>query len=168
MKFQELVKERYSVRAYKPDDVPKDLIDNILEAARMAPTAVNRQSFKLFVIKTAGFRDELKKVYHREWFSQAPYIIGICGIPEENWVRKDGKNYVDVDSAIVMDHVILAATDLGLGTCWIGAFDPAAAKKFLDLPSEMEPIAFTPIGYPADNPGIKRRKPVDELVRYIK
>ena len=168
MKFQELAKKRYSVRAYKPDDVPQDVIDNILEAARMAPTAVNSQSFKLFVIKTAGFRDELKKVYHREWFSQAPYVIGICGIPEENWVRKDGKNYVDVDSAIVMDHVILAATDLGLGTCWIGAFDPVAAKKFLDLPSGMEPIAFTPIGYPADNPGIKRRKPVDELVRYIK
>ncbi|HKK83490.1 MAG TPA: nitroreductase family protein [Atribacterota bacterium] len=168
MKFQELVKKRYSVRAYKPDDVPQEVIDNILEAARMAPTAVNSQSFKLFVIKTAGFRDELKKVYQREWFSQAPYVIGICGIPEENWVRKDGKNYVDVDSAIVMDHVILAATDLGLGTCWIGAFDPDAVKKFLDLPSGMEPIAFTPIGYPADSPGIKRRKAIDELVHYIK
>jgi len=167
MEFQELIKQRYSVRAYKPDDVPSNIIDKVLEAARLAPTAANRQSFRLFVIKTAHFKDKLKKIYHREWFIQAPYVIGICANLEGNWVRRDGRNYADVDSAIVMDHVILSATDLGLGTCWIGAFDPDAARKFLDLPQGMEPIAFTPIGYPADNPGIKKRKSVDELVRYI-
>jgi len=168
MEFQELIKQRYSVRAYKPDDVPTDIIDKILEAARLAPTAANRQSFKLFVIKTVGFKDELKKIYQKEWFIQAPYVIGICGIPEGNWVRRDGKNYADVDSAIVMDHIILSAADLGLGTCWIGAFDPVATRKFLDLPLGMEPIAFTPIGYPSDKPGMKRRKPIDELVNYKK
>jgi len=167
MEFQELIKQRYSVRAYKPDDVPSDVIDKIVEAARLAPTAANRQSFKLFIIKTAGFKEELKKVYPRDWFIQAPYVVGIYGIPEGNWVRRDGKNYTDVDSAIVMDHVILAATDMGLGTCWIGAFDPEAARKFLDLPQDMEPIAFTPLGYPADQPGIKKRKPIDQLVHYI-
>jgi nitroreductase len=167
MEFQELIAQRYSVRAYKPDDVPSNMIDKILEAARLAPTAANRQSFKLFVIKTAGFKDELKNIYHQEWFTQAPYVIGICGIPEGSWIRKDGKNYADVDSAIVMDHVILAATNMGLGTCWIGAFDPNAARKFLDLSQEMEPIAFTPIGYPADHVRIKKRKPIDKLVRYI-
>ena len=167
MEFQELIAQRYSVRAYKPDDVPSNMIDKILEAARLAPTAANRQSFKLFVIKTAGFKDELKNIYHQEWFTQAPYVIGICGIPEGNWIRKDGKNYADVDSAIVMDHVILAATNMGLGTCWIGAFDPNAARKFLDLSQEMEPIAFTPIGYPADHVRMKKRKPIDKLVRYI-
>jgi nitroreductase len=167
MEFQELIAQRYSVRAYKPDDVPSNMIDKILEAARLAPTAANRQSFKLFVIKTAGFKDELKNIYHQEWFTQAPYVIGICGIPEGNWIRKDGKNYADVDSAIVMDHVILAATNMGLGTCWIGAFDPNAARKFLELPQEMEPIAFTPIGYPADHVRMKKRKPIDKLVRYI-
>ena len=167
MEFQELIAQRYSVRAYKPDDVPSNMIDKILEAARLAPTAANRQSFKLFVIKTAGFKDELKNIYHQEWFTQAPYVIGICGIPEGSWIRKDGKNYADVDSAIVMDHVILAATNMGLGTCWIGAFDPNAARKFLELPQEMEPIAFTPIGYPADHVRMKKRKPIDKLVRYI-
>jgi nitroreductase len=167
MEFQELIAQRYSVRAYKPDDVPSNMIDKILEAARLAPTAANRQSFKLFVIKTAGFKDELKNIYHQEWFTQAPYVIGICGIPEGSWIRKDGKNYADVDSAIVMDHVILAATNMGLGTCWIGAFDPNAARKFLDLSQGMEPIAFTPIGYPADHVRIKKRKPIDKLVRYI-
>ncbi len=147
--------------------MPSNIIDQVLEASRLAPTAANRQSFKIFVIKTASFKDELKKIYPREWFVQAPYVIGICGIPERNWIRRDGKNYVDVDSAIVMDHIILSVTDLGLGTCWIGAFDPDAARNFLNLSQDLEPIAFTPIGYPADEPGTKKRKPIAELVHYI-
>lgn len=80
----------------------------------------------------------------------------------------DGKNYNDVDSAISMDHLILSATALGLGTCWVGDFDSSAARKFLALPLGMEPIAFTPIGYPANNAGPKKRKSLDKLVRYIK
>lgn len=168
MEFQEVIKKRYSVRAYKQDDIASEVIDKLLEAARMAPTACNLQSFKLFVIKTTPFKDALRKICSQDCFVQAPYVIGICGIPRENWVRRDGKNYVDVDAAIVMDHLILQATDLGLGTCWIGAFNPEAARKFLKLSSDMEPIAFTPIGYPADNPGIRRRKSIDELVQYIK
>jgi nitroreductase len=167
MEFQALIAQRYSVRAYKPDDVSSDKLDKILEAARLAPTANNQQCFKLFVIKTVGYKEELKNIYNQEWFVQAPYIIGICGIPEGNWTRRDGKNYNDVDSAIVMDHLILSATALGLGTCWVGDFDSSAARKFLALPLGMESIAFTPIGYPADNAGPKKRKPLDKLVRYI-
>jgi len=71
-----------------------------------------------------------------------------------------------VDVAIAMDHLILAATDLGLGTCWIGAFDPVATREILGLPDDVEPVAFTPLGYPADEPRPKRRKPLEELVRY--
>jgi len=168
MEFQEVINKRYSVRAYKPDEIPLEILHKILEAARVAPTACNNQSFKVFVIKTAVYKEELKKIYSQSWFVQAPYVIGICGIPGENWVRRDGKNYVDVDTAIVMDHIILQATDLGLGTCWIGAFNPEAARKFLKLSTEMEPIAFTPLGYPADKPGVKRRKSIEDLVYYIK
>lgn len=166
MDFQELINKRYSVRNYKSDDIPSKLIDKVLEAARLAPTACNRQSFKIFLIKTAGYKNELKKIYPQEWFCQAPYVIAVCGIPEGNWVRRDGKNYVDVDAAIVMDHIILAATNLGLGTCWIGAFDPIFARKFLELPENMEPIAFTPLGYPKDRPGRKIRKPIEDIVIY--
>ena len=94
-------------------------------------------------------------------------VIAACGVPVENWVRKqDGKNYNDVDVAIVMDHLILAAADLGLGTCWIAAFDPAAARELLELPEGVEPVAFTPLGHPADTPRQKTRKKSDELVRY--
>lgn len=166
MDFSELVEARYSVRAYKPDAVPEESLRQVLEAARMAPTAANRQAFQLVVIHVAGREAELQTIYGREWFTQAPLVICACGLSEENWVRRDGKNYNDVDVAIVMDHLTLAATDLGLGTCWIGAFDPDAAREVLGLPDGVEPVAFTPLGVPADSPRPKQRKALDELVRY--
>ena len=167
MGFLELVSSRYSVRAFKSDPVEQEKLQQVLEAARLAPTAGNRQAFQLFVIRTAGREDALKRIYGRDWFVQAPIVICACGFPERNWVRKDGKNYNDVDVAIVMDHVILAAADLGLGTCWIGAFDPDAAREVLELPEGVEPVAFTPLGYPADQLGPKKRKDLSELVRYL-
>jgi nitroreductase len=166
MDFSELIKARYSVRAYKPDPVEDHKLAQVLEAARLAPTASNRQPFQIVVIHTAGREDELKRVYNRGWFVQAPLVLCACGIPADNWVRMDGKNYNDVDVAIAMDHLILAAADIGLGTCWIADFDPAAAREVLNLPDEVEPVAFTTLGYPADTPRPKSRKPLETLVRY--
>ena len=97
---------------------------------------------------------------------QAPIVICACGILEPAWVSQNHKSYCDVDVAIAMDHLILAAADLGLGTCWIGAFAPVAAREILGLPDEVEPIAFTPLGYPDDQHKTKKRKPLAELVRY--
>jgi nitroreductase len=166
MEFLELIKARYSVRAYTRDPVEEEKLRQVLEAAQLAPTAANRQPFQIIVIHTDGREDELKRIYPRDWFVQPPLIICACGIPADNWVRMDGKNYNDVDVTIAMDHLILAAADLGLGTCWIAAFDPAAARDVLNLPEGVEPVAFTPLGYPADTPGRKKRKSVEELVRY--
>jgi nitroreductase len=167
MEFQELIEKRYSVRAYKPDSVGDETLAQVLEAARLAPTAANRQPFQLIVIHTAGREAELKRIYGRDWFVQPPLVICVCGVHAQGWVRRDdGKSYVDVDAAIVMDHLILAAADLGLGTCWIGAFNPDAAREVLGLPEGVEPIAFTPLGYPADQLGAKKRKPLTELVRH--
>jgi len=166
MEFSELVVKRYSVRAYKPDPVEEDKLQQVLEAARLAPTAANRQPFQLIVIHTAGREAELRRIYDRDWFVQAPLVICACGIPAQGWVRRDGKSYCDVDVAIVMDHLILAAANLGLGTCWIAAFDVAAAREVLGIPDDVEPIAFTPLGYPADRPRPKQRKALSELVRY--
>jgi nitroreductase len=166
MEFTELIQSRYSVRAYRSDPVPEALLTRVLEAGRLAPTASNRQPFRLIVIHTAGRQEELRRLYHREWFGAAPLVIGICAVLEEAWVRRDGVNYAFVDAAIVMDHMILAATDAGLGTCWVAAFDPAAAREILHLPEGVEPVAFTPLGYPADAPRPKERKPLAELVRY--
>jgi nitroreductase len=108
----------------------------------------------------------LRKIYNRAWFTQAPIIICACGIPSEGWVRYDGENYTIVDVAIVMDHIILAATDLGLGTCWIGAFNPETTRQVLGIPKDVVPIAFTPLGYPDAAPRPKERKSLTEIVRY--
>ncbi len=166
MEFLELVEKRYSVRAYKPDDIEDEKLNTVLEAARLAPTAANYQPFQIIVMHTKGRENELNRIYPAEWFVQPPIIIGICAVRSEAWTRKDGKNFTDVDAAIVMDHIILAGTSAGLGTCWIGAFDSEAAKDILNLPEGVEPIIFTPLGYPADEPGTKKRKDLSELVRY--
>ncbi|MFC1926860.1 nitroreductase family protein [Chloroflexota bacterium] len=166
MQFFELIEKRYSVRSYKPDPVEDYKIQRILEAARLAPTAANKQPFRLILINTAERGDELSRVYGKPWFTQAPLVICACGIPARAWKRRDGKVYCDVDVAIAMDHLVLAAADLGLGTCWIADFDPVVAREVLRLPDDIEPIAFTPIGYPNDEPGLKKRRPVAELVNY--
>ncbi len=106
------------------------------------------------------------RIYHRHWFTQAPLVIGVCGLLARAWVRRDGRSYLDVDVAIVMDHLILAAADAGLGTCWIADFDAAAAREALQLSEGVEPMLFTPLGWPADTPGSRQRKPISELVRY--
>jgi nitroreductase len=166
VEFRELIRTRYSVRAYRSTPVTEEVLLQVLEAAQLAPTAANRQAFQLVVVHTAGREAELKRIYDRDWFVQAPVILCACGLPAENWVRRDAKNFNDVDVAIVMDHLILAAANLGLGTCWIGAFDPVAAREVLGLPLGVEPIVFTPLGYPADQLKPKKRKPISELVRY--
>jgi len=166
VEFSDLIEKRYSVRAYKPDPVEDDKLQYVLEAARLAPTAANRQPIRLIVIHTAGREQELKRIYGRGWFTQAPLVVCMCGLPNRAWVRGDGKNFTDVDAAIAMDHLILAAADVGLGTCWVGAFDPSAARQVLGLPEDVEPIAFTPLGYPGDRAGAKKRKDLSDLVRY--
>ena len=166
MEFLELAKKRYSVRAYKSDAVEDDKLNQVLEAARLAPTACNLQPFQLIVIHTKDKEAELKRIYGSSWFVQAPLVICACGMPSESWKRRDGKDYCDVDVTIAMDHLILAAASLGLGTCWVGAFNPDAAREVLKLPGDVEPVAFTPLGYPADNLKSKNRKPLKELVRY--
>jgi nitroreductase len=166
MEFSEVIKNRYSVRAYKPVPVEEGKLQKILEAARLAPTACNLQPFKFIVIHTTGKEEDLKRVYRGSWFSKAPIVICACAVESEGWRRADGKSYAGIDLAIAVDHLVLAAADLGLGTCWVGAFDVKAAREMLKLPQDVEPVIFIPLGYPDDKPGVKHRKPIEELVRY--
>jgi nitroreductase len=167
MEYFDLIQKRHSVRSYKSDAVEEEKLKKILEAAILAPTARNLQAFKLVVIPTKGREEELKKIYPRDFFVQAPLVIGIFSLRDKNWVRADGWNYSDVDASIVFDHLILAATDSGLGTCWIGAFDSKAAREVIGLGEGYEPVAFTPIGYPDDSNFKKTRKSLDDLVVYL-
>ena len=168
MDFSALIKSRYSVRAYRTDPVEKEKLDQVLEAARLAPTAANRQPFRIIVATTEGRQEEMRRMYDRDWFVQAPTLICVCAVKSEAWVSKEKRNYVYVDVAIVMDHIILAATDLGLGTCWVGAFDKDVAREAFGLPDDFEPVLMTPLGYGADQPESKERRPIEELVRYEK
>jgi len=167
VEYSELIATRYSVRAYRPDPVEYEKLQAVLEAARLAPTAANRQPFQLVVMHTAGREGEIGKIYRRPWFVQAPLVIAVCAISSLAWVRESDRfNARLIDAAIVADHLILAAANLRLGTCWVAAFNVEAARNVLGLPDEAEPVIFTPLGYPADQPGPKIRKPLSELVRH--
>ena len=167
MEYSELIAARYSVRAYRLDPVEDEKLGAVLEAARLAPTAANRQPFRLIVMHTKGREKEIGKIYRRPWFVEAPIVIGVCAISSLAWVRESDRfNARMIDAAIVTDHMILEAANQGLGTCWVAAFNVEAARNVMKLPDEVEPVVFTPLGYPADQPGLKIRKPLSELVHY--
>ncbi len=165
--FQELAEKRRSVRAYKPDPVPEDMLQQVLEAARVAPSACNKQPWRFIVVRSETGRRALGAAYARDWFWKAPVIIAVCILPGEAWVRSyDGQNYAMVDGALALDHLTLAAAELGLGTCWIGAFDPAAVREILNLPDGVEVVGMTPLGFPdvEANPRVRSRRPLGETV----
>ena len=166
MELYEALKARGSVRAYRPDPVEEEKLQRVLEAARIAPSAANRQPWHFYVVREPETRAELMQAYAQKWFVEAPVIICACTRPEEAWQRRDDKNYADVDLSIAMDHLILAATAEGLGTCWIGAFKPEKLREVLAIPPQLEPVALTPLGYPASEPKPTTRKSLDQIVEY--
>jgi nitroreductase len=167
MEFYEVISKRRSIRAYKKDTVEDSKLSRILNAARLAPTAANRQPYSLIVVKDEETKQKLKDAYSQEWFFTAPVIVCACALPDDAWKRNDGKGYVDVDVAIAMDHLILAASAEGLGTCWIAAFKPEVVREVLNIPDNMEPLVLTPLGYPETIPEPTFRKPLEEMVREI-
>jgi len=164
MNFLDLANKRFSVRHYENKPVPEEALEKVLEAGRIAPSAANRQPCHLIVVRSEEQRRKLGVAYQRDWFWQAPVIIVICVEASRAWVRSDHKNYADVDGAILVNHMTLCAADLDLGTCWIGAFDPARVQSILNLPAGIEPLAMMPLGYPAETAHAKIRKPLAELV----
>ena len=167
MNIYDILKQRRSIRSYKPDPVEEEKLTRILEAARLAPSAANRQPICFVVIKDEKTKKQLKNAYGEKWFYTSPVIICACSIPEKAWKRGDGKNYADIDATIAMDHLILATTEEGLATCWVAAFKVPIIKSILSLPLGMEPVALTPLGYPLDIPESTYRKPLEEMVKII-
>lgn len=167
MHFFELIKKRYSVRGFKNTAVELEKLKSVMEAARLAPSAVNFQPWKFFVITDRKILNELSKTYSREWFKTAPTCIVACGDHQTSWKRSDGKDHCDIDVAIAVEHIMLAATELGLGTCWVCNFDAKMCAEILNLPKELEPVAMIPIGYPDIVAVEKKRKPIEEIVEYI-
>jgi nitroreductase len=169
--FLELAKARYSVRNYQPKPVEKEKLMIVLEAGRIAPSAANYQPWHFIVIQDPAIRKKLDATYNRSWFSQAPVVIVICGDHKEAWKRGDGKDHTDIDASIAIDHMTLAAAEIGLGTCWICNFDAKMASEVLQLPENIEPIAYLPLGYPGGDkihPCHTDRKPLGKIVHWDK
>jgi nitroreductase len=148
MEFLQLVKERYSCRKYRPQKVEKEKLLKVLEAGRLAPSAVNYQPWSFVVIQENPVLDQIKMCYAKDWLKSAPCIIVVCGDHEQSWKRDDGKDHCDIDVAIATDHITLAAAEQELGTCWVCKFDAEKCKKILQLPSNIEPVVLLPVGYP--------------------
>ena len=170
MSFLKLARERYSVRKYQDREVAEEKLLNVLEAGRIAPSAGNYQPWKFIVIRKRENLEKIYETYPREWFRQALVIIVICGNHKHSWVRGDGKDHCDIDVAIAVDHMTLAATEEGLGTCWICAFDPGKCKQLLGLEDHWEPVAIIPLGYPATKGDPQRhesdRKRLEDVVQW--
>jgi nitroreductase len=162
----EAIRTRRSIRAYKPDPVPEEHIMQVLEAARLAPSAGNRQPWLFIVVRDPQVKERLRAAYAAEWFFQAPVVICACGSTGLAYTGY-GRCWWEVDVTIAMDHLILAATELGLGTCWIGAFDCDAAIEALEVPDGFVPVVMTPLGYPAEQPAAKPRKSLEEIVKFM-
>ena len=167
--FLELVTERYSARSYSDRKVEQEKIDYILECARLAPSAVNFQPWKFIIVESEEKRTALHACYAQEWFQQAPLYIVVCGDRSQSWTRKrDGHDHADIDAAIATEHICLAATEVGLGSCWVCNFRPQVVNEVLGIDGEtVYPVAIVPLGYATDTPTPKKRKPLEEILTRI-
>lgn len=170
MDFLELAKQRYSVRKFKKDEVPQEIIDKILEAGMIAPTGCNNQPQRIFVVKS---KEGLEKVYGcTRCHFEAPLIFVICYNKEECWNRPyDGKASGDIDASIVITHMMMEAWEQGIGSCWVMHYRPEELKKALDLPDNLESTSLLVMGYAADDaapaPGHTASKKLEDIVKYL-
>ena len=166
--FLKLAGERYSCRAFQDKDIDEALISKILEAARVAPTAANKQPVHVWVVRDETCRKTLGEA--TKYLFDAPVVFIVGCKADEAWVRKvDGKNGAEVDAAIVGTHIMLEIADLGLGTTWVGSFDPAKVLEAVPAMAGWEPVAIFPAGYPAGEPSVNhaQRKTLEDLVTRI-
>jgi nitroreductase len=172
MEYADLILSRESVRNYDPNrPLPKEILERILHAGRLAPSACNYQPWKFLVISSTEALSKVKASYNRDWFKEAPHILVVLGLRDQAWNRSyDGYNSVETDVAIAMTHIILAAENEGVGTCWIAAYNPVILKEALNIYENQLIFGITPLGYP--KPGFmkafnKKRKRLDDIVEFL-
>jgi nitroreductase len=166
MNVMEVIQKRQSIRAYKDTPVTEDKLNRILEAARLAPSASNRQSWKFIVVRESSMRTELGKAANGQRFvGEAPVIIAAVAT-EPKGIMSCGVPRYAVDLAIAIEHMVLAAVDEGLGTCWIGAFSQEKVKELLHIPDDCQVVTILPLGFAVPGESGKFRKKIDEIVCY--
>lgn len=173
MDFLELCNRRCSVRDYQDKPVEREKLEYVLNAARLAPSSVNFQPWTFLVVREPENRLKIQECYHRDWFKSAPCYIILCANHDLGWKRKiDAKDFTDIDVAIATEHMCLAATSIGLGSCWVCNFDPILLRENFQIPAHMDAVAILPIGYPTNPDQCKEipkiRKPLTEIVRWEK
>ena len=169
MEFTKLIDERYSVRKFTGEHLPQSVIDEILQAAHKAPTGCNNQPQRILVLNTE--EAILKLSGCTKCHFDAPTAMLVCCNREESWKRPyDGALSAPVDAAIVTTYMMLAAQNLGVGTCWVMHFDPAAMRETFSIPTEIEPVALLTMGYPAPDakpaPMHFAFRPMEQVVFY--
>ena len=166
MDVRRAILERRSVRTYESREIPEESLNKILEAARLAPSAANRQLWKFVVVRDEKRRRALADAAGGQGFvGEAPIIIAAVGLQPDHLMGCGVPAYA-VDLAIAVDHMTLQAVELGIGSCWIGAFSQEGVKKILKIPDKYKVVTLLPIGYPATSGGSKIRKSVEEVVCY--
>ena len=169
--FIELAKSRRSIRRFKEQDVGKGQLKQLIDAAQAAPSAGNCQPWYFYVVKNKRIQAELTaSAYAQGFISAAPACIIICTDSKRNEARyaERGRDlYCIQDTAAAVQNILLCAKDMGLGTCWVGAFDEAEAARILSLPENLRPVAIIPVGYPDEDFRPQSRRPADEIVSFI-
>lgn len=168
MNVEQAIRERRSVRKYSQTVPSREVLKEVLEAARLAPTACNKQPFRILCVTDSSALGKLKASYAREWITTAQCIIVIIANHSQSWHRPcDEKDHADIDAAIAADHITLRATELGLGTCWVCNFDPVMVHRDLNLAADEEAVILMPIGYAADEAKPKVRKQEDDIYSFL-
>ena len=169
MDFIEIAKKRSSVRGYQDKKVEEEKLQKILEAAHVAPTAANLQPVRLIAVQGS---EGLAKIGKGANLYGAPLAVIVCADHGKAWVRPfDKKQTADIDASILTDHMMLQATELGLGSVWICYFKPDVIRREFGLPDNLEPVNILAVGYSdeeaaAPEPHLQTRIPVEELVSY--
>ncbi|HEX7456447.1 MAG TPA: nitroreductase family protein [Candidatus Nanoarchaeia archaeon] len=168
MGFQEIAKNRHSIRAYLPKEIEEEKLTQILEAARQAPSAGNLQAYKIFVVKESQTKQQIAAAANdQDFLGQAAVILIFCQDPYQSAkkYRKRGEELFSLqDATIACAYAQIAASDLGLGTCWVGAFDEEKVREIVHISQTLRPVALLPVGYPAETPPPHDRRPLSELV----
>ena len=167
MEFEKLIAERYSVRKFENRHLEKEVIDKIISAGHIAPTGCNNQPQRILVLNTDDAMEKLKNCTRCHF--NAPTAMLVCYNKDESWVRPyDGAFSAPVDAAIVTTHMMLAAHNIGVGTCWVMHFDPFKMKEAFNIPENIEPAALLVMGYPAEDAApIEmhfKTRPIDDVV----
>jgi nitroreductase len=162
----EAIKKRRSIRAYQDKAVPDEVLRRVLDAARLAPSARNRQEWRFVAVRDPGKRQALAAAAcEQEFLGRAPVVLAFCAT-EDNDVMTCGQKAGSIDVSIALAYVTLAAVAEGLGTCWLGAFREDQVKALLGIPAGARVVALSPLGYPAEQPGPRGRKEFDMVVSF--